>query len=132
MAIIHEMMERMAPKHKLHISLYGNNRRDSLVTMKLQTRKYFSYGCGNRAAWVRIPTSTAAEKKGYIEDRRPASDIDPYVVGAAIIDTTLLNESLLLTINWPLYDIGRNGSKTAQIEDVWRYDSISSLEIQIY
>jgi len=44
---------------------------------------------------VRIPTSTAAEKKGYIEDRRPASDADPYVVSAAIIDTTLLKHSLL-------------------------------------
>jgi glutamine synthetase len=55
----------------------------------------FSYGVGNRAASVRIPTSTAAAKRGYIEDRRPASDIDPYVVCAAIVDTTLLTESLL-------------------------------------
>ena len=44
---------------------------------------------------MRIPTSTAAEKKGYIEDRRPASDADPYVVSAAIIDTTLLKDSLI-------------------------------------
>jgi glutamine synthetase len=34
-----------------------------------------------------------AEKKGYIEDRRPASDMDPYVVTAIIADTTLLDES---------------------------------------
>ena len=44
---------------------------------------------------MRIPTSTAAEKKGYIEDRRPASDADPYVVAAAIIDSTLLKDSML-------------------------------------
>lgn len=35
-----------------------------------------------------------ADKKGYIEDRRPASDIDPYVVCALIADTTLLDDSL--------------------------------------
>ena len=53
----------------------------------------FSFGVGNRACSVRIPTSTAAAKAGYIEDRRPASDIDPYVVAALICDTTLLKES---------------------------------------
>jgi glutamine synthetase len=57
------------------------------------SKETFSYGVGNRAASVRIPTSTAAEKKGYIEDRRPASDIDPYVVAALICDTILLEDS---------------------------------------
>jgi len=31
--------------------------------------------------------------KGYIEDRRPASNIDPYVVGAIILDTSCLGIS---------------------------------------
>jgi glutamine synthetase len=57
--------------------------------------KKFSYGVGNRAASVRIPTSTAAEKKGYIEDRRPASNIDPYLVSAIIVDTTLCEGKLI-------------------------------------
>ena len=51
----------------------------------------FSFGAGNRAASVRIPTDTVKNNgKGYIEDRRPASNIDPYVVGAMLVDTTLL------------------------------------------
>lgn len=51
----------------------------------------FSFGVANRAASFRIPTSTnAANGKGYIEDRRPASNIDPYIVGALIADTSLL------------------------------------------
>jgi glutamine synthetase len=55
----------------------------------------FSYGVANRAASVRIPTQVRAENgKGYIEDRRPASDIDPYVVASIIIDTTTNEESL--------------------------------------
>lgn len=44
---------------------------------------------------MRIPTSVAGNNgKGYIEDRRPASDIDPYVVAAMIIDTTTNAESM--------------------------------------
>lgn len=55
----------------------------------------FSYGCGNRAASFRIPTSTmAANGKGYVEDRRPASNIDPYIVSAIIFDTGVLENSL--------------------------------------
>ncbi len=55
----------------------------------------FSFGVGNRAASFRIPTSTAhANGKGYIEDRRPASNIDAYLVGAMLCDTGILSESL--------------------------------------
>jgi len=55
----------------------------------------FSYGVGNRAASFRIPTSTAhANGKGYIEDRRPASNIDPYLVCGMLVDTGILEESL--------------------------------------
>lgn len=31
--------------------------------------------------------------KGYIEDRRPASNIDPYIVSSIIFDTSVLKES---------------------------------------
>jgi len=54
----------------------------------------FSFGVGNRAASFRIPTSTAhANGKGYIEDRRPASNIDPYLVTAMQVDTSILDET---------------------------------------
>ena len=54
----------------------------------------FSFGVGNRAASFRIPTSTAhANGKGYIEDRRPASNIDPYLVCAMQVDTGILDVS---------------------------------------
>ena len=54
----------------------------------------FSFGVSNRAASFRIPTQTAHDNgKGYIEDRRPASNIDPYIVSAMLVDTSLLEES---------------------------------------
>ena len=40
----------------------------------------FSYGVANRGASIRIGRDTFNEKKGYFEDRRPASNMDPYVV----------------------------------------------------
>jgi glutamine synthetase len=37
---------------------------------------------------VRIPWHVAKAKKGYIEDRRPAANMNPYIVTAKIIETT--------------------------------------------
>ncbi len=96
MDYIHGMMKRLEPRHELHISLYGDNTKRLTGQHETSDSSKFSYGPGNRAASIRIPTSTAADNgRGYIEDRRPASDIDPYVVGAAIIDSTLLDETLI-------------------------------------
>jgi glutamine synthetase len=50
----------------------------------------FRSGVGDRGASIRIPTTTNSEGRGYLEDRRPASNIDPYLVGALMISTTLL------------------------------------------
>ena len=47
----------------------------------------FSYGVSNRGASVRIPWQVEIDKKGYIEDRRPNANMDPYVVTRLITDT---------------------------------------------
>ena len=47
----------------------------------------FSYGVSNRGASVRIPWQVEIDKKGYIEDRRPNANMDPYVVTRMITDT---------------------------------------------
>ena len=94
MKYIDDMMAKFADRHKLHISIYGSDN-DKRLTGHHETSSCdtFSYGCGNRAASFRIPTSVMhANGKGYIEDRRPASNIDPYVVCAAIFDTGVLEE----------------------------------------
>lgn len=94
MEYINEMMEKFSARHKLHISLYGEGN-DKRLTGHHETSSCdtFSFGCGNRAASFRIPTSVMhANGKGYIEDRRPSSNIDPYVVCASIFDTGVLPE----------------------------------------
>ena len=45
------------------------------------------YGVSHRGASVRIPWQVAKDKKGYIEDRRPNANMDPYVVTRLIIET---------------------------------------------
>jgi glutamine synthetase len=72
-----------------HIEVYGedNHRR---LTGKHETASIheFSYGISDRGASIRIPIATVESGyKGYLEDRRPASNADPYKVAAAIIDT---------------------------------------------
>jgi glutamine synthetase len=47
----------------------------------------FSYGVSNRGASVRIPWQVAKEGKGYIEDRRPNANMDPYTVTRLIVET---------------------------------------------
>ena len=93
MDYISNMMERFRGKHLLHLEFYGDNSQRLTGEHETSKKEEFSYGVGNRGASFRIPTSTVAEKKGYVEDRRPASDIDPYVVGALIADTGILGEA---------------------------------------
>jgi len=94
-AEIEAAVNKLSFKHVEHLFLYGDNSKRLTGHHETSSKDKFSYGVGNRAASCRIPTSTIAEKKGYFEDRRPASDIDPYIVGAALIDTTLLTGDLL-------------------------------------
>ena len=51
----------------------------------------FSFGVANRGASVRIPRQAKLENKGYFEDRRPASNMDPYVVTSKIVKTTVID-----------------------------------------
>lgn len=52
----------------------------------------FFLGVANRGASIRIPRGVAEDKKGYLEDRRPASNCDPYSVIEALVRTCILDE----------------------------------------
>jgi glutamine synthetase len=73
-----------------HISVYGAEN-DQRLTGKHETQsiEMFSYGISDRGASIRIPVTTPADGwVGRLEDRRTASNADPYKVAAAIIKTT--------------------------------------------
>ncbi|MHC4792243.1 MAG: glutamine synthetase, partial [Planctomycetota bacterium] len=47
----------------------------------------FKFGVGDRTASVRIPLHVKKNGQGYIEDRRPCANIDPYQITAYLMDT---------------------------------------------
>ncbi|MCF8262093.1 MAG: glutamine synthetase beta-grasp domain-containing protein [Melioribacteraceae bacterium] len=72
-----------------HIAVYGENN-DMRLTGRHETQAIdkFSFGVSDRGASIRIPIATVENGyKGWLEDRRPASNADPYKVAAAIVDT---------------------------------------------
>ena len=73
-----------------HISVYGANNDQRLTGLhETQAIDEFSYGVSDRGASIRIPIGTVEDGwKGRLEDRRTASNADPYKVAAAIIKTT--------------------------------------------
>lgn len=93
MVHIIEALEKLKLKHKEHIDVYGQGN-DRRLTGKHETASIneYSYGVANRGCSIRIPRQTEAENKGYFEDRRPASNMDPYLVTSRIMKTILLNE----------------------------------------
>jgi glutamine synthetase len=86
-----EAMVDLTKKHKEHIFVYGEDN-DKRLTGAHETAyiEKFNYGIANRGSSARIPTTTVAEKKGYFEDRRPAGNCNPYLVGGMLVDTTIL------------------------------------------
>lgn len=52
----------------------------------------FKYGVGDRTASIRIPLHVHEKGKGYIEDRRPCANIDPYQVCAFLINAICVSE----------------------------------------
>jgi len=85
---IEDICRALKKSHVDHIENYGlgNNER---LTGKHETAciASFSYGDSDRSASVRIPPSTAKTGKGYLEDRRPASNIDPYRAVRCLVET---------------------------------------------
>lgn len=80
--------EALGTKAAEHIANYGAGIEDRL-TGQHETASYkdFSYGVSDRGASIRIPWQVARDQKGYIEDRRPNANMDPYVVTRLVIDT---------------------------------------------
>ncbi len=75
-------------KPEEHLTGYGVGIEDRL-TGAHETQRYdqFSYGVSDRGASIRIPWQVARDQKGYIEDRRPNANADPYVISALMVNT---------------------------------------------
>ena len=78
----------LGERHKMLIQNYGEGI-ESRLTGDHETCSYkeFKYGVSDRGASIRIPWQVAKNDGGYIEDRRPNANCDPYVVTRLITET---------------------------------------------
>lgn len=83
--------EKLSTKHNEHMKIYGeDNNRRLCGNYETSDPLKFTYGVGDRSCSVRIPQNVYNAKQGYLEDRRPASNLDPYLVCGKIVETICL------------------------------------------
>ena len=87
---IEEACEKLKSKHSEHIDAYGADNEQRLTGMhETCSIEDFRYGVSDRGASIRIPMQTSKDGCGYLEDRRPSANMDPYRVCGALMDTIL-------------------------------------------
>ena len=87
--IIEEACEKLGQNIDKHIAVYGADNEQRLTGLhETCSINEFRYGVSDRGASIRIPMDVDKDGKGYLEDRRPASNVDPYKACAALIETT--------------------------------------------
>lgn len=89
-SVIEAAIVKLEKAHQKHIDNYGA--RNDLRLMNMGGASLFdtfTHGVGEGNVSVRIPNETFTKKRGYFEDRRPGANMDPYVVAALILETSL-------------------------------------------
>lgn len=88
MKVIEDACKKFEKMHPEHIAVYGAGN-EARLTGKHETCSIneFRWGVSDRGASIRIPIFTVQNNKGYLEDRRPAANMDPYKVAARILET---------------------------------------------
>jgi len=89
--LVIEACEKLATKIEEHIAVYGSNNEHRLTgANETCSINEYRYGIGDRTASIRIPSSIEdSTTPGYLEDRRPASNGDPYEIIDRIVQTIL-------------------------------------------
>jgi glutamine synthetase len=89
-AAIRRAVEALSGRHREHILRYGHGIERRLTGLhETCAINEFRAGIADRGASIRIPRHVAARGFGYLEDRRPGANADPYTVAATILETVL-------------------------------------------
>ncbi|XP_060790975.1 glutamine synthetase-like [Neoarius graeffei] len=94
---IEKFIEKLRARHVQHIRVsdpHGGQDNKRRLTGFNETSNIheFSAAVANRGVSIRIPLQVGQAKRGYLEDRRPAANCDPYVVTGAFARTCLMEE----------------------------------------
>jgi glutamine synthetase len=83
------MCDKLGKVHAEGIASYGSDNDMRLTGLhETQSIDQFSYGVSDRGASIRIPIYTVEHNwNGYLEDRRPASNADPYKILTHLVGT---------------------------------------------
>lgn len=84
---------KLQANHAAHMAVYGECN-DARMTGLHETSSMHecTWGVSDRGRSIRIPRHVANQGKGYLEDRRPAANMDPYLVTERIMRTCCLDE----------------------------------------
>jgi glutamine synthetase len=92
-AIIYDAIKKLEKNHNEHILVYGYGNEKRLTGLhETCPIDKFRWGVSDRGASIRIPYQVDKDRKGYLEDRRPAANCDPYKVCHIIMKTILGEE----------------------------------------
>ncbi|MEM0951877.1 MAG: glutamine synthetase beta-grasp domain-containing protein [Cyanobacteria bacterium P01_H01_bin.74] len=90
---IEKAVEQLSQAHEAHIAVYGVGNEYRLTGLhETCDIKQFRHGVADRGCSVRIPRSVAIAGYGYLEDRRPGANADPYEIASALVKTICLSE----------------------------------------
>ena len=89
LTVIEKACEKLGQNIDKHIAVYGADNDQRLTGLhETCSINEFRYAVRDRGASIRIPMGTQNDGCGYLEERRPASNVDPYKACVALIDTT--------------------------------------------
>jgi glutamine synthetase len=87
MDAINDIVDRLEANHSADIMKYGDKLAERLTgAHETCSIDMFKSGVANRGASIRIPQPVAQKGYGYLEDRRPGANSDPYCVGNCLVN----------------------------------------------
>ena len=93
---IHDAIELLSQNHEQHIANYGSGLERRLTGLhETCSIERFASGVADRGSSIRIPRHVSENGSGYLEDRRPGANIDPYVVCRMLLETVCVGRESL-------------------------------------
>ena len=88
MKAIEGAMKKLEGRHLDHIKVYGEGNEERMTGLhETASIDKFTWAVADRGSSVRIPRQCSKDGKGYFEDRRPASNADPYQITGIMVET---------------------------------------------
>lgn len=84
-----EVIAKLGRRHKEHVGAYGLASDENSYQTPAICK--FSYGISHKRASISIPRKAKLAQAGHLKDRRPPSNMDPYIVTAKIVMTACLD-----------------------------------------